>query len=92
MTSAENTYSSCCLKSFKWDGSPTGKESTLSSNPTYITGSNPNVAVLFVHDALGWTFSNARLLADHFAREVGFLLPKLTSSPILQFLSLRTIN
>lgn len=35
----------------------------------YITGSNINAAVLYVHDALGWKFDNARLLADHFAKE-----------------------
>jgi dienelactone hydrolase len=62
-------FSACCLKSFKWDGTPTGHESTLSNNSTYITGSNPHAAVLYIHDALGWTFSNARLLADHFAKE-----------------------
>jgi dienelactone hydrolase len=64
-----NTFSSCCLKSFSWSGTPTGAESTLANNPTYITGSNPRVAILYVHDALGWRFPNARLLADHFAAE-----------------------
>jgi dienelactone hydrolase len=62
-------FSSCCLKHFAWDGSPSGHESTLAGNPTYITGSNPDAAVLYIHDALGWKFSNARLLADHFAQE-----------------------
>jgi dienelactone hydrolase len=69
LTSKTNTFSSCCLKSFSWTGTPSGTESTLSNLPTYITGSNPNVAILYVHDALGWRFPNARLLADHFARE-----------------------
>jgi dienelactone hydrolase len=63
------TFSSCCVKSFDWTGSPAGHESTLASLPTYITGSNTSAAVLYVHDALGWGFVNARLLADHFARE-----------------------
>lgn len=67
--STTQPFSSCCLKSFEWDGTPTGHESTLSNNPTYITGSNPHAAVLYIHDALGWKFSNARLLADHFAKE-----------------------
>jgi dienelactone hydrolase len=62
-------FSSCCLKHFSWDGIPSGQESTLVSNPTYITGSDPDAAVLYVHDALGWNFVNARLLADHFAKE-----------------------
>ncbi|CAO2647156.1 Nn.00g080780.m01.CDS01 [Neocucurbitaria sp. VM-36] len=68
MTS-DNSFSSCCLKNFTWNGTPAGHESTLSNLPTYITGTNPHAAVLFVHDALGWTFLNSRLLADHFARE-----------------------
>ncbi|KAH7349036.1 alpha/beta-hydrolase [Pyrenochaeta sp. MPI-SDFR-AT-0127] len=68
MTS-QNTFSSCCLKNFAWDGTPTGHETTLSTNPTYVTGTNPTAAVLYVHDALGWKFGNARLLADHIARE-----------------------
>ena len=63
------TFSDCCLKHFTWDGSPTGTETTLANNPTYVTGSNTDAAVLYVHDALGWQFSNARLLADHFAKE-----------------------
>lgn len=67
--SAPTGFSSCCLKSFKWDGEPTGHESTLANLPTYITGDNPHAAVLYIHDALGWKFSNARLLADHLARE-----------------------
>ncbi|KAF1942326.1 dienelactone hydrolase family protein [Clathrospora elynae] len=67
--SSPKTFDSCCLKSFTWDGTPTGHEATLANNKTYITGSNPNAAVLYIHDVLGWDFSNARLLADHFARE-----------------------
>ncbi|KAH7071215.1 dienelactone hydrolase [Paraphoma chrysanthemicola] len=63
------SFSTCCLKSFSWDGTPAGQETIFAGNPAYITGSNPTAAVLYVHDALGWKFSNARLLADHFARE-----------------------
>ncbi|PGH14274.1 hypothetical protein AJ79_03093, partial [Helicocarpus griseus UAMH5409] len=37
----------------------------------YITGDDPDVAVLIVHDLLGWETPNLRLLADHYAREVG---------------------
>jgi hypothetical protein len=68
MASAKG-FDTCCFKSFAWDGTPVGHEGTLASNPTYITGSNASAAVLFVHDALGWKFGNARLLADHFAKE-----------------------
>ncbi|KAI1406380.1 dienelactone hydrolase family protein [Hypoxylon fuscum] len=64
------SLSSCCLKGFTWNGTPTGKVSKLGDNDTYITGDNPDVALLIVHDAFGWTFNNARLLADHYAREI----------------------
>ncbi|KAK1757056.1 alpha/beta-hydrolase [Echria macrotheca] len=62
----------CCLKAFQWDGTPTGTEGYLpgSPNKTYITGTNPNVAVFVIHDLLAWTFPNIRLLADHYAREI----------------------
>ncbi|CRG87550.1 hypothetical protein PISL3812_04568 [Talaromyces islandicus] len=32
---------------------------------------NPNIAILVIHDLFGWTFPNTRLLADHLADEVG---------------------
>lgn len=47
-----------------------GNETTFATLPTYVTGSNPHSAVLYIHDVLGWKFGNARLLADHFAKEV----------------------
>jgi dienelactone hydrolase len=58
-----STFSTCCLKHFSWDGTP-----------TYITGTNTNAAVLYIHDALGWRFDNARLLADHFAKEANVIV------------------
>ncbi|GJC83617.1 hydrolase tropI [Colletotrichum liriopes] len=63
------TIPSCCLKAFEWDGTPTGQTDKLAGNDVYITGDNPDAAILLVHDLLGWTFPNARLLADHYARE-----------------------
>ncbi|KAL4905061.1 hypothetical protein BDW74DRAFT_152948 [Aspergillus multicolor] len=60
----------CCITGFTWSGTPTGHESTLAQNKTYITGTNKEVAILFVADLFGWTFPNVRLLADHFAREI----------------------
>jgi hypothetical protein len=74
---SEEGFDTCCFKSFTWDGTPKGQESTLAENLTYITGTNEHSAVLFVHDALGWKFSNARLLADHFAKEVCVFPPYL---------------
>lgn len=61
--------SSCCKTGFKWDGKPAGTESTISNKNTYVTGSNGNVAILMVADIFGWTLTNARLLADHYAKE-----------------------
>ncbi|KAJ5690092.1 hypothetical protein N7462_004484 [Penicillium macrosclerotiorum] len=61
--------SSCCIKGFKWDGEPQGRETTLAENPAYITGSNSDVAILVIHDLFGWTFPNIRLLADAYAEE-----------------------
>jgi dienelactone hydrolase len=64
--------STCCLKTFAWNGTPTGRISTLASNNTYIAspaGNTSDLAILIVHDLLGWSFPNARLLADHYARE-----------------------
>ncbi|KAI9162808.1 dienelactone hydrolase [Paramyrothecium foliicola] len=63
------SVSSCCLKGFEWDGTPAGQVGKLANNDAYITGENPDAAVLFIHDLFGWTFKNIRLLADHYARE-----------------------
>ncbi|OGM47707.1 endo-1 [Aspergillus bombycis] len=61
----------CCLKAFRWNGSPAGEETKLADLNCYRTGSNSKAAILLVHDLFGWTFSNTRLLADHLAEEVG---------------------
>ncbi|KAI4864020.1 dienelactone hydrolase family protein [Hypoxylon rubiginosum] len=63
------TMQSCCITGFEWSGTPTGKVGKLGKLDTYIAGDNPDAAILIVHDALGWTFPNGRLLADHFAKE-----------------------
>ena len=63
------SLSQCCVTGFRWEGSPKGKEETFSNNKTYVTGSNKSVAVLIVHDIFGWTLTNTRLLADHYAEE-----------------------
>ena len=61
--------SECCLSGFKWDGTPEGKETKLTKNDAYVTGSNKDVAIMIVHDIFGWKFPNLRLLADHYAKE-----------------------
>ncbi|KAH6999222.1 Alpha/Beta hydrolase protein [Ilyonectria sp. MPI-CAGE-AT-0026] len=60
----------CCLNAFEWDGSPCGTEGKLANNDSYITGQNPELAILLIHDAFGWKYANIRLLADHYAREI----------------------
>ncbi|KAI5922452.1 putative hydrolase [Camillea tinctor] len=62
-------YSSCCVQGFNWEGTPEGHETKLGEANTYVTGSNPDVAVLVIHDLFGWKFNNLRLLADHYAKE-----------------------
>jgi hypothetical protein len=64
-----STMSQCCLQGFEWDGTPNGKESTLANNKAYVTGSNPDVAIMVIADLFGWTFINERLLSDHYAKE-----------------------
>ncbi|OCT50106.1 endo-1,3-1,4-beta-D-glucanase [Cladophialophora carrionii] len=63
------SLSPCCATGFRWEGTPKGKETTLSSNKAYVTGTNKEAAVLIVHDIFGWTLTNARMLADHYAEE-----------------------
>lgn len=58
----------CCVKGFEWDGTPSGKEAKLGNNDTYVTGDGA-VAILVIADGFGWTFTNNRLLADHYAKE-----------------------
>ena len=62
---------SCCLSGFKWNGTPTGTVGKLATNDAYIAGDNSDAAVLLIHDLVGWTFPNLRLLADHYATETG---------------------
>lgn len=63
------SVSSCCLKGFEWAGSPSGRTAKLAKNDVYIVVDNPDIAIIIIHDLLGWTFPNVRLLADHYARE-----------------------
>jgi dienelactone hydrolase len=63
------SLTSCCLKTFTWGGTPIGKEVKLANNDSYVTGTNKDAAVLFIHDLFGWKYANVRLLADHYARE-----------------------
>ncbi|KAL0581756.1 hypothetical protein V5O48_000338 [Marasmius crinis-equi] len=67
------TVQSCCTTGFAWSGTPQGKVVSFpesSGGQAYVTGSNPKVAIMLIHDLLGWKFTNTRLLADHLASEV----------------------
>ncbi|PLB46546.1 endo-1,3-1,4-beta-D-glucanase [Aspergillus steynii IBT 23096] len=59
--------SDCCKSGFKWHATPTGTESSFAGTKTYVTGTSKSIAILYVHDIFGWTFPNARLLADYYA-------------------------
>ncbi|KAF9766230.1 hypothetical protein IL306_001394 [Fusarium sp. DS 682] len=63
------SLSKCCLEGTLWDGEPVGEEKTYSGQQAYVSGNNPETAILLVHDAFGWTFRNTRLLADRYAKE-----------------------
>ena len=65
-------YSKCCLTAFQWRGKAEGTESTLAGRKAYVTGpADSDIAILFIHDILGWTFNNSRLLCDYYAKETG---------------------
>jgi len=61
--------SECCKAGFAWQGKPSGEETTLGKNKAYVTGTNKDAAILMIHDVFGWALPNARLLADHYAKE-----------------------
>ena len=61
----------CCRKGFQWSGQPSGKEGKVNELDVYISGEKQDRAIMICHDALGWKMKNTRLLADHFAKEVG---------------------
>ncbi|KAG9229506.1 dienelactone hydrolase family protein [Amylocarpus encephaloides] len=81
------SISPCCVKGFTWAGTPTGKVSKLANITTYITGDNPSISILLIHDLFGFTHPNTRLLADHYAREIGatVYVPDFFGSEILPF-------
>lgn len=64
------TMSDCCKEGFAWRGTPTGKESKIAGNSTYIASGPKNTtkAILIIHDIFGWTLTNSRLLADHYSK------------------------
>ncbi|KIH90257.1 esterase [Sporothrix brasiliensis 5110] len=65
--------SECCVKSFVWEGTPEGRVGKIAGGQynAYIAGKSSSAAVLFIHDVYGWENPNARLMADHYARQTG---------------------
>ncbi|KAL8706245.1 MAG: hypothetical protein Q9201_000682 [Fulgogasparrea decipioides] len=67
---------SACFQGTIHDGTPSGTETELHGLPTYIACPPPDVAVrgiiVIVPDAIGWTFTNTRCLADEMAKEGNF--------------------
>lgn len=58
-----------CKTGFKWDGTASGKETTLNKSDAYVAGDSKDVAIFIVTDIFGWKLPNIRLIADHFAKE-----------------------
>ncbi|KAF1849792.1 dienelactone hydrolase family protein [Cucurbitaria berberidis CBS 394.84] len=58
-----------CKTGFKWNGTPTGKESTLNNAKAYVAGDSKEAAIVIITDIFGWTLPNIRILADHYAKE-----------------------
>ncbi|EXL67881.1 esterase/lipase [Fusarium oxysporum f. sp. conglutinans race 2 54008] len=75
----------CCVKGFRWDATPRGRNGKVAGINCYVTGSNEGVAIMMIHDLFGWTFSNTRILADYYAEEVGatVLVPDFFGGEIL---------
>lgn len=65
-----------CLTGFVKDGTPTGTVTTLHGIPAYVTKpeGKPKGVVVFLPDMFGWEMANARLLADIYAKEGGYLV------------------
>ncbi|KAK3990799.1 hypothetical protein QBC44DRAFT_341655 [Cladorrhinum sp. PSN332] len=51
--------------------SPRAREEQVNNQNCYVTGNNPDVAIIVMHDLYDWTFGNTRVLADQYAAEVG---------------------
>lgn len=71
MSTLPSKMADCCLKGIQWDAQTKGHNTTLAGRDCYVTGSSKDRAVIILHDLFGWTFANTRILADHYASEVG---------------------
>ncbi len=79
MSSSGITCSACLSGTIK-PGTPTGTVTSIYGRPTYVTkpelkdGEKAKGVVVIVPDIFGWEISNARLLADAYAREGGWVV------------------
>ncbi|KAI8814158.1 dienelactone hydrolase [Cladochytrium replicatum] len=67
---AQGVVGECCVTGYLDVGTPKGAEITVAGFPTYLAkaGSEPTKhAILFFSDAFGYSFNNARLVADFYA-------------------------
>ena len=61
----------CCKQGFMWGGTPQGKETKVAGQDTYVVGEKSDTAIFIIHDIFSWKLNNTRLIADHFAKEIG---------------------
>jgi dienelactone hydrolase len=59
-----------CVLGAVHKGTPTGTESVIGDRKVYVTGSNKTNALLYLTDVFGYEYTNHRLLADTFAKEL----------------------
>ncbi|KAI9021817.1 dienelactone hydrolase [Hyaloraphidium curvatum] len=68
----EPTVPECCRTGYAWQGAPTGSVGKVAGLDCYMAKageSKADKAIVIVHDIFGWTFPNARLIADAIAKE-----------------------
>ncbi len=58
-----------CKTGFHWNGTASGKETTLNDDKCYVAGDSKDAAILIITDLYGYTLNNVQLLADHYAKE-----------------------
>jgi dienelactone hydrolase len=65
-----------CLTGFVKDGTPTGVVATVHGLITYVAKpeGKPKGVIVFLPDMFGWEMVNARLLADIYAKQGGYLV------------------
>ena len=90
-----------CVSGTLHEGPPVGRVETVHGLQTYVTeppsGHSPKGIIVFIPDALGWTFNNNRILADKYAKRTNarVYLPDFMDGhmmPVSLFASMDTIT